>query len=90
MSQGLTATQLPFTHAGIIRSQDGAGGAAQVVHWLCAAELRLLAKLEDITLGNGILQLHAQRLFSATRTHSVLFLYPLELYLVSMEARIEA
>ncbi len=73
-----------------MRSQDGTVGTAQVAHALCAAELRLLTKLEDITLGNGILQLHAQRLFSNTRTHSELFLHPLELYLVSMELRIEA
>ena len=38
----------PFTHAGVIRSQDGAVGAGQVAHSLRAAELRLLTKLEDI------------------------------------------
>lgn len=90
MNQGLAATQFPFTHAGIMRSQDGAVGAAQVAHPLSAAELRLSTKLEDIVLGSGILQFHAQRLFSDTRTHSELFLHPLELYLVSREARIEA
>ena len=86
----LMATQFPFTHAGIICSQDGAAGAVQVAHSLCAAEFRLLTKLEDIVLGSGMLQFHTQRLFSATRTQSELFLHPRELYLVSMEARIEA
>jgi len=44
----------------------------------------------DITLGSGTLQFQTQRLCSVTRTQSVLFLHPLELYLVSMEVRIEA
>ena len=47
-------------------------------------------KLEDMLLGSGMLQLQAHGLFSVTRTQSVLFLQPLELYLVSIEARIEA
>jgi hypothetical protein len=81
---------LPFTHAGTICSQDGAAGVGQVAHPLCAAELRLLTKLEDMELGSGMLQFHTQRLFSATRTQSELFLHPMELYLVSSKARIEA
>lgn len=85
--QGLAATQRPFTHAGIIRSQAGFAGATQVVHPLCAAEFRLLTKLEDIVLGSGMLQLPMQGLFSDTRTHSELFLHPLELYLGSSPRR---
>jgi len=82
--------QRPFTHAGIIGSQAGSVGATQVAHPLSAVEFRLLTKLEDSVPGSGMLQLQAQRLFSDTRTHSELFLHPLELYLVIMEVRIEA
>ena len=62
----------------------------QVAHRLCALELRLLTKLEDSALGSGTLQFQTQRLCSVTRTQSELFLHPLELYLVSMDVRIEA
>jgi hypothetical protein len=90
LHEGLTAMHFPFTHAGVIRAQDGAAGVGQVAHSLCAAELRLLTKLEDIVLGSGMLQFQAHRLFSDTRTQSELFLHPPELYLVSISARIEA
>ena len=81
---------LPFTQAGIICSQDGAAGVGQVAQALCADELELLTKLEDTELGSGMLQFQTQRLFSTTRTQSELFLHPAELYLVIIEARIEA
>jgi hypothetical protein len=90
LHEGLAATQFPFTHAGITCSQDGVAGVEQVAQRLCAFELRLLTKLEDIALGSGMLQFQMQRLCSDRRTQSELFLHPLELYLVSMEVRIAA